>query len=52
MRFNPIKYNAVEGSGTLMVCVEILTEAESSQQTIDVELETIDGAKTSMYTSY
>ncbi|XP_064387784.1 uncharacterized protein LOC135335951 [Halichondria panicea] len=46
LRFNPIQYNIMEGSGTLMVCVEILTEAIGSQYSISIGLETTDGAKT------
>ncbi len=48
LRFNPIQYNIMEGSGTLMVCVEILTEAMGSQYSISIGLETTDGAKTSI----
>ncbi len=51
LRFNPVLYNIMEGNGTLMVCVEILTEADSSQYSISVLLQTIDGAKTSKHSS-
>ncbi len=51
LRFNPIEYNIMEGNGTLMVCVEILTEAEGSQYSISVLLQTFDGVKTSKHSS-
>ncbi len=52
LRFNSIEYNIMEGNGTLMVCVEILTEAVGSQYTISGLLQTyFDGVKTSKHSS-
>ena len=45
MGFNPVEYSGVEGDGQLMVCVEILTTAESSEYDVIVDLKSVDGAK-------
>ena len=44
--FNPVEYSGVEGDGQLMVCLEILTTADSSEYDVIVSLQTVDGAKT------
>ena len=46
VRFNPVEYSGVEGDGELMVCVDILTTADSSQYDVIATLNTVDGIKT------
>ena len=47
--FNPVEYSGMEGDGPLMVCVQIFTMANSSENDISVVLETVDGVKTGMH---
>ena len=44
--FNPVEYSGVEGDGQLMVCVQVLTTAISSQSDFTVFMATNDSSKT------